>query len=280
MTQSVVAIVLCAAILHAAWNALLKSGGDRFRSIVVMSVASSVACVPAAAYLPLPSSASWPAILISAAIHVAYNLFLVHAYAHGDLGQVYPIARGSSPLLVTLGAALLAGETPSAPALAGIALVSLGIFSLARGWTQGVSRSGMRAALATGVSIAAYTVTDGLGARLSQNPASYAAWLFILEGVPMPIVYWAVKGWRAPLLDMRPETGKAAIGGLVSLLAYGMVIWAASIGPMGSVSALRETSVVFAALLGRFFLAEELTAGRLASCAAVALGAVLLGRHV
>jgi drug/metabolite transporter (DMT)-like permease len=246
--------------------------------MVVMGIASSLACMPAAVVLPLPQFACWPAILISAVIHVAYNLFLVRAYAHGDLGQVYPIARGSSPPLVTLGAALLARETPSRLALAGITLVSLGIFSLARGWAQGASRSGMRVAFATGALIAAYTVTDGLGARLSKNPASYAAWLFILEGVPMPLIYWIVRGWRTPLLGARAETAKGAAGGLVSLLAYGMVIWAASVGPMGSVSALRETSVVFAALLGRLFLAEDLPARRLASCMPVALGAFLLGR--
>jgi drug/metabolite transporter (DMT)-like permease len=279
MTPAVIAIVLSAALLHAAWNALLKSGGDRFHAMVIMSVAASMACLPAAAILPLPDPRSWPAILVSAMIHVAYNLFLVRAYAHGDLGQVYPIARGSSPLLVTVGAAALAGEKPSGVALAGIILVSLGIFSLAQRWTKGTSASGMRVALATGVLIAAYTVTDGLGGRLSQNPPSYAVWLFIVEGVPMAVIYWVMRGWRAPLLA-GAETAKAAAGGLVSLLAYGMVIWAASIGPMGSVSALRETSVVFAALMGRFFLAEDLSPRRLASCMAVAAGAVLLGHSI
>lgn len=277
MTPAVIAIVLCAAVLHASWNALLKSGGDRFRSMVIMSIASSIACVPAAFLLPLPHSDCWPAILASAIIHVAYNLFLVRAYAHGDLGQVYPIARGSSPLLVALCAAAFAGEKPSVAALAGIALVSLGILSLARGWSRGASRSGMLVALATGALIAAYTVTDGLGARLSQSPASYAAWLFIIDGAPMPLIYWAVRGGRAPLLEARAEAGKAAAGGIVSLAAYAMVIWAASIGPMGSVSALRETSVVFAALLGRLFLSEDLSPSRLASCMAVALGAILVG---
>lgn len=277
MSPLVAALVLAAALMHASWNALLKGGGDRFRGIVVMSIASSAACLPIAVFLPLPRPECWPMILFSAAIHVGYNLFLVKAYQYGDLGQVYPIARGSSPLLVTLGAALLAGERPDLFTLSGIALVSLGILSLARGWASSASATGLGAALATGVLIAGYTVTDGIGGRLSGNPASYAMWLFIIDGMPMPLIYWAVRGSAEPLLKTDMETLKSAFGGIVSLAAYALVIWAASTGPMGAVSALRETSVVFAALMGRVFLAERLTSGRLASCLAVAVGALVLG---
>ena len=277
MSPAIVALVLCAAFMHAAWNALLKGGGDRLRAITLMSLASGLAALPALLVLPLPAAAAWPALLLSAVIHVAYNLFLVLAYRHGDLGQVYPIARGSSPLLITLAAGLVAGERPGAAAFAGIVLVSAGIASLSRGWSAGASRTGMLAALATGVLIAAYSVADGIGGRLSGAPQAYAAWLFVIDALPMPLIFWAVRGWRAPLVDRSAATARAAFGGVVSLVAYAIVIVAASVAPMGAVSALRETSVVFAAVIGRLFLAERLTPARLASCAAVAAGAVLLG---
>ena len=277
MSPAIVALVLCAAVMHATWNAMLKSGGDRLRAVTLMSLASGAAALPFLPVLPLPAAAAWPALLLSAAIHVAYNLFLVLAYRHGDLGQVYPIARGSSPLLITLAAALIAGETPGPSAFLGILLVSAGIASLSRGWAAGASRRGMLAALATGVLIAAYSVADGIGGRLSGAPHAYAAWLFVIDTVPMPLIYWAVRGRRVPLVDGSAATWRAAGGGCVSLVAYALVIYAASVAPMGAVSALRETSVVFAALIGRMFLAERLSPGRLASCAAVALGAALLG---
>lgn len=278
MSLSVLALVLCAALLHATWNALLKSGGDRFRSIVVMTGAASLAAAPALLVLPVPRQAAWPAVALSAALHVGYNLFLVRAYRHGDLGQVYPIARGSSPLLVTLGAALVAGEQPGLLTAGAIVLVSAGILSLARGWT-GASRAGIATALATGAFIAAYSVTDGVGGRLSGDPIAYSAWLFVLDGVPMVVIFLLMRGWRAPLFDRSRETAMSAVGGLVSIVAYTAIIWAASISPMGPVSALRETSVIFAALIGWLFLGERFSARRLGSCALVALGAILLGQQ-
>jgi drug/metabolite transporter (DMT)-like permease len=245
--------------------------------MALMSTASALAAAPAALVLPLPALASWPSILISGAIHVGYNLALVRAYEHGELGQVYPVARGSSPLLVTLGAALVAGEWPGGAAFAGILLVSFGILGLAGNWSKGASRAGIAAAFTTGALIAAYTVTDGIGARLSGAPLSYAAWLFLLDGLPLPLIYILWRGETHSLLRMDAANLKAWFGGIVSLAAYGAVIFAATLAPLGEVSALRETSVVFAALLGRFFLAETLPPARLACCAAVALGAICLG---
>src|SRR5258708_7087330 len=172
MSSAVILLVLCAAVLHATWNAVLRSGADRLWSITVMTTASSLAALPATLLLPLPAAASWPYILLSAGLHVGYNLFLVRAYRHGELIQVYPIARGSSPLLVTLGAAIFAGERLSLLALSGIVLVSLGIISLARG--RGSARPmSLATALATGGFIACYTVTDGIGARLAGHPQAY-----------------------------------------------------------------------------------------------------------
>lgn len=277
MNLSIVAMVLGAAILHAAWNALLKNDrDDRFRAITVMSVASgaiSFACVP---FCSFPAWGAWPALLLSAGFHVAYNLALVFAYRYGDLGQVYPVARGASPVLIALAAAFIAGEHLHGMSIAGVVLVSIGIASLSRGWMAQASWRGLAAALATGALIAAYSVTDGIGGRLSGVPAGYAAWLFAIDAVPMPLIYWFWRGWPARLVERSRASLLSLVGGAVSLLAYAIVIYAASIAPMGIVSALRETSVVFAAFIGRFFLAERLSFARLGSCGAVACGAVLL----
>jgi drug/metabolite transporter (DMT)-like permease len=212
-------------------------------------------------------------LVISAVLHVGYNLALVRAYRHGELGQVYPLARGAAPLLVTLSAALFVGEHLPTAALMGVCLVSVGILGLAGAKT---GRAALLPAFLTSLFIAGYTVTDGLGARASGDPTGYAAWLFLLDGLPMVLIHRLQRGRFLPPIMTR-ETAKAAAGGLVSLLAYGLVIVAVAVAPMGAVSALRETSVLAAALLGRFFLGEQLTGRRLAGCSLVAIGAVCLG---
>lgn len=274
VTPAVIALVLCAALLHASWNALLKSGADRLRAITLMTLASGVAALPMAIALPLPAPAAWPYVALSAVLHVGYNVFLARAYRFGEFGQVYPIARGSSPLLVTVGAALFAGEMPGVIALTGVVLVSGGILSLARGRKADLGST--LAALTTGVFIACYTVCDGIGARVAGNANAYSAWLFMLDGLPMVLLY---RVWKGPLnIGLRDvNTLKTFGGGVVSLVAYGIVIWAVTLAPMGPVSALRETSVVFAALLGRLFLKESLTARRVSACSVIAFGAYCLG---
>ena len=274
MSLLVVALVLGAALLHATWNAVLRSGADRLWSITLMSVVSATTAAPFALLLPGPAPASWPCIALSATLQIGYCLFLVRAYREGELAQVYPIARGVSPLLVTLGAALVAGERLSAADLAGIALVSAGICALAFSRTRPGLHSTL-AALAAGVFIAAYTLTDGIGARASGHPASYAAWMFVSQGAPMPLVYGALRG-RLRIAPRDPETLKAVVGGLLSMIAYGTVVWALTMGPMGQVSALRETSVLFAAVIGMTFLKERLTPARLGAAAMIAAGAFQL----
>jgi drug/metabolite transporter (DMT)-like permease len=156
-------------------------------------------------------------------------------------------------------------------------LISSGILSLAKGWKKVTSKAGIGAALLTGVLIASYTIMDGLGARASANAGSYASWLFFLEGLPMAFIYWSVRPQSAPLFALDSAALRAAAGGIASLAAYAAVIFAATLAPLGEVSALRETSVVFAALFGRLFLKESLSIGRFGSCAAVAAGAICLG---
>lgn len=278
MPVHLVLLILFAALLHAGWNALLRAGSDRLWSMTVMGLAVAIASMIACALLAPPARASWRYAVLSAVLHVGYNLFLVRSYRSGELGQTYPIARGCSPLLVTLGAALVAGEKVGAVALAGIALVSFGIICLAlRGRKLAVP--GLRYALGTGCFIAAYSVVDGVGVRLSGAPMAYTAWMCVLWGGLMPMVYVGLRGWSCArrLFTPSPAFGAAFAGGLVSLLAYGIVIHAMSSAPMGAVSALRETSVLFAALIGYLFLGESLGAARLLACIAIAAGTVMIG---
>ena len=279
MTPFVAGLVLCAALLHATWNALLRSGLDRLWSITVMSITTAVLAVPVLPFLPLPAMASWPYLSLSAVLQVGYSVALVLAYRHAELGQVYPVVRGSAPLLVTLGAALAIGERPGAATAAGIVLVSAGIMSLALG-KAAAKPIAVAAALVTGCIIACYTVTDAVGVRLSGSPFAYAAWLFILYGALMPLAFLAIRRGRPA---ERTKTGLGAAqtltaiaAGIVQIVTYGVVIWAYTASPVGPIAALRETSVVFAALIGHAFLGEALTPRRLTACAVIALGAFCL----
>jgi drug/metabolite transporter (DMT)-like permease len=274
MTPLVVGLILSAALLHASWNAILRGHGDRLWSITVMCGMTALVAVPFLPFLAAPARASWPCIGLSAALQVCYCLFLVRAYREGGLAQVYPIARGTSPLLVTLGAVVVAGERLTAQALAGVGLVSLGIMALALEKARPSARSTL-SAIACGVFIAAYTLTDGVGARLSGHAQSYTAWLFLVQGAAMPVVYLALRRRLVvPLKD--PETWKVLAGGVFGLLSYGVVIWALTMAPMGRVSALRETSILFAAVIGVVFLKERLTPARTAAALMIAGGAIAL----
>jgi len=268
-------LVLFAALLHASWNALLRSGADRLWSMTVMCIAIAMVCIVAAAFMAPPAMESWSYALLSGLLHVGYNLFLVRSYRVGDLGQIYPISRGSSPVLISLGAAIFAEESITPGELLGVALVSGGIISLAfKG--RSLSVPSLPYALGTGCFIAAYSVVDGIGARLSGAPLAYTVWMCALWGVLMPVVYIGLRGPRS-LFSVRPGIVTAMVGGLVSLLAYAMVIYAMNEAPLGAVSALRETSVLFALLIGYAFLGETLTARRILACVVIASGTLIIG---
>ncbi len=271
-------IVLLAAFMHAGWNAMLHGSRDRYLSMSWICLCMSALGGLAVIALPLPASASWPYIALSAIVHVAYNLFLVKAYQTGDLGTAYPIARGSSPLLVACGALLFAGERLTPLHVLGTLLVSAGIVMLALQRGR-VSRRGLAAALFTGATIALYTVIDGIGVRHAGGTAraamSYTAWLFLFF-LFTPVIFVARNGVAA-LRTAPKNLAIYGVGGLMSIGAYGIVIWAMQHGAMGALSALRETSVLFAALLGRIFLGEKLNAAKLIACVVIVLGALALG---
>lgn len=275
MSVSIVMLVLLAALLHAGWNALLRGGADRLWSMTIMCLAVALASGAVALFLTPPARPSWMYAALSAGLHVGYNLFLVRSYRVGDLGQTYPIARGTSPLLITMAASFFAGERVGTGALLGIALVSGGIVSLAFKGRRLVVPN-LPYALGTGCFIAAYSVVDGIGVRLSGAPLAYTAWMCALWGILMPVVFCALRGVGS-LFTMRPGFITALVGGLVSLGAYGLVVYAMSKAPMGAVSALRETSVVFATLIGYFFLGEALTARKLLACSVIAIGTIAIG---
>ncbi|MEM5315403.1 EamA family transporter [Paraburkholderia sp. JHI869] len=272
-------IVLLAALLHASWNAMLHGNRDRFFSMTWMSIAIGVAATLVVLSTPLPARASWPFIIASGLVHIVYNVSLVRSYRRSDLALAYPIARGSSPLLVTLGAALFAHEAIGPLHVLGIAMISGGIVAIA---LQGrhVSRAGALAALTTGATIALYTVIDGIGVRLSDGqPLAYTAWMFLFY-LAMPVLFVAARGFAPLWKPVRAEPlsiASSLAGGLVSIGAYGIVIWALQSGAMGAISALRETSVVFAVLIGRLFLQEAVSGARWLACVVVAAGAVCLG---
>ncbi len=276
MSPAIVALVLLAAVLHASWNALLKGSGDRRWMTIVMQLTSMVAAGVVTLFLPLPALRSWPWLVAGATLHIGYSVFLVRALSLGELGEIYPISRGASPVMVTAGAAIAAGDHVSMRQLIAIAVVSAGIISLRRGEGRRLPLAAILTALGTAAFTACYTITDGLGARQSGNVAAYIAWLWVLDGV-------FVGGWfifaRRSERGARPtlkQTIIGAAGGLVSMVAYSAIILATTLGALGAVSALRETSVLFAAVIGAVFLGERLTPGRLAACIAIAVGSFFI----
>ena len=278
MPTEIVAIVLVAAIAHASWNALVKGDDDRLVTLGAVNAARFVLCIPIVAVLPLPAAASWPYLVLSAILHVGYYVFLISAYRFGDLSKVYPLARGLSPLLVAAGAFAFAGERLSPIALVGVGVACAGIASLSAegaAMRDGNQRRGIVFAAGTAVFIASYTVTDAMGARLSGHAVSYVAWLTIIDGLPM-LIAAAVLRRAALTRHLADRAWKSVAGGALQLIAYGLVVWALVLAPMAAVSALRETSVLFAALIGVKLLGEPLGRRRIAAAALVAAGIVMI----
>lgn len=275
MSAIVISLALFAAILHATWNAFLRSGGDRLWTVTVMSFASTALALPFLFLYPLPAPGAWLYIVLSAVLQVGYSLFLVAAYRYGDLGQVYPIVRGTVPLLVTSGGFFITGDTLDAGRIAGVILVAAGIMSLALGKGR-ASTSSILFALATGAIIAAYATVDSIGVHQTGQSGAYAAWVLVLYGAFLPAAFLVLR--RRLIVDFRAaRTWKALGGGLVAMIAYWAVVAAFALGPAGPIAALRETSVVFAVLIGWLFLGEILTARRILACLVVTAGAILLG---
>lgn len=276
MTPIVFAVVLGAAVLHASWNALIKHGGDPFLRLAVVNLTGSAVALPFLLVLEPPVAAAWPWLLTSLTIHIAYCSLLSLGYRLGDLSQVYPVARGVAPPCVALLGWLVAGESLGGSGLAALALISTGILLIAFGKrAPGQSLRPLLLACACGLSIAAYTISDGLGIRAAQGTFEYLAWFFFLDGLPfgLGVLWLSRRRLRAALpAVLVPAVG----GGVLSLLAYGLVIWAMRTTPMAYVSALRETSVILATIIGTQLLGEPFGRERITAACVVAGGIALL----
>ncbi len=276
LTWPVVAAVLFGALLHASWNALVKSSSDKALDTAVIHLVGSVLALPLALIVGWPPATAWPFILASVVIHIAYYIALTGAYKHGDLGLTYPLMRGTAPLLVALSAATMLGETLSPLAWAGVLGVSCGVLAL------GLSRHALDSpravgfALANAVVIAVYTVVDGLGVRASGNALQYVVALFVFDGWPFAFLVFMRRGGAVAWPYARARAPVAALAAAASLGSYGIALWAMTRAPIATVAALRETSVLFAALLGAWFLKEAFNLRRAAGTAAIVAGVMAL----
>lgn len=271
-----IAIVLSAAVMHASWNALVKFSGDRFLLATFIQGMGTALGSVLVWYVPLPSSEAWPFLIASVIIHLTYHLTLIAAYKYGDLSFVYPLARGSAPILIALGAAIWAAEIPTAFGIIGIIMVSLGIMSmgLEKALRQRTNILPFMLALLVGIHIAAYSVVDGIGIR-KTDAFAYIVWLHALEGIPFYI--WAIikkPGEIAPFISAHWKS--ASIAGILAKLAYGLVLYAFVEGALASVTALRETSVLFAAIIGAVFLSEKFGWQRWMAAALIVTGVIIL----
>ncbi len=277
MSLGLTALVLLAALLHATWNALIKTGRDRLMSLIIMMNVGSLLAFPALFLVPLPRPESWIFLLLSTVLHWGYFYALLEGYRVGDLSHVYPVARGVAPIMVAALAWAVAGEGLTPWSTVGLLLASGAIASLAFA-SAGSFLANPRPflyGLLTGAFIAAYTVVDGFGVRRAGTELSYIAWLFFIDAPLLWLILLRKRRGRIqPYLEQ--HGGTLALGGGLTALAYGIVIWALAHAPMAFVSALRETSVVFAAILGATVLREAFGPRRVVAAVMVVAGVALL----
>lgn len=269
--------VIAAAAMHAGWNVLVKLKLDRFLSMFLINSFMAMMGLVMLAIFPWPAAASIPYVVVSGALHLGYNLFLVRSYRTGDLSQVYPIARGTAPLLTLLVTWIAVHERIALAGAAGIGVLVAGIWLVSLGGRGRLRLDGMTLffALGTSVFIAAYSVVDGLGGRASGSPSAYAALLFVLDGVLLAVIAFVSRG-PAILRDVAPYWVSGLMGALLSGGAYWIVIWAMTEAPIAAVAALRETSIFFVVLLSVRVLKETVTLTRIGGALLIVAGAVLL----
>ncbi|MBK8439302.1 MAG: EamA family transporter [Rhodobacter sp.] len=275
MTLGVFLAVLCAAFLHAAWNGLIRTGnpgGSRLQNLLVMALVQGMIGVGLLVLAPLPPAAVWPWLVAAAALHTGYKLCLSVAYDHGDLSRVYPLARGSAPLMVLVASAVVGADVLSGAGVAAVLVLGLGILTMAAGALRsGENRRLIPWALATAVMTTGYTLVDGLGARAAGHLLMFLGWTFALDGLFFGLCVAALRG---PAIFRVPARGwgMGALAAMASLGAYGVVVWAMTEAPIALVGALRETSILFAMLIGWRLFGERMGRDKV-----VAGGLILLG---
>jgi len=276
MSTSVLLIVLLAAFLHASWNAVVKSSPDKFLDIVFVTASAALLCAVSVPFLALPAPASWAYIAMSAAIHVLYFVLIGAAYRSGDMSHAYPLMRGTPPLLVALASGPLIGERLSVGEWSGILLICAGILGLLMASPSAASTTRTtRLALLNAAAVAAYTLVDGTGVRLSGQPASYTMWMFILTAPP--ILAWALMRRKEDALThLRARWYLVLPGGACTLAAYSLVLWAMTHAPIAMVAALRETAIIFGTAFSVFVLRERYGYSRPAAAFVILLGVIAL----
>jgi drug/metabolite transporter (DMT)-like permease len=274
---TVTGTVLGSAVLHATWNAIAHAVRDKLVTFTLITLTYTVAGGVAVLLVARPSPAAWPFLAASAALHAVYNLLLMQAYRLGDFNQAYPLGRGTSPWVVAIISTVVIGEVLGPVHLAGVVVVSAGLATLVFGGGLPSRRQlpALAAAFGTGLAIAAYTVVDGLGVRLAHSVGGYAAWLFLLQGPTIPILALA---WRRRELvgQLRGPWLFGLVGGLLSMVAYALVLWAQTVGSLAPIAALRETSVIMGAIIGAVVFHEGFGRTRIVATVLVVGGIFLL----
>ena len=274
MSLSVFAIIMLGAALHATWNAVVKGGVDKLLTTCMIASAASFIALAAIPFLALPARESWPFIGASVVLQVLYFVLVASTYRVADMSQTYPIMRGTAPLLVALVSVLVLHEPLSALAWLGIGVICLGILSMAAAPSAG-HKKGLVLALINALVIAGYTLIDGLGVRKSGAPAAYTLWIFLLTGIPLAA--WALAARRAAFCRYVAGNWRlGAVGGAGTVASYGLALWAMTHAPIATVSALRETSILFGVVISAWVLKEHLTRVRIIAACIIAVGAMVL----
>ncbi|MFB7588307.1 EamA family transporter [Streptomyces sp. NPDC056169] len=279
MTPLVTLAVIVAAVTHASWNAIAHHIKDQLLSFTLISGGGVLVGLLMAVFVPLPAAGAWPYLVASALLHVGYYALLMRSFTLGDFGQMYPIARGTAPLVVTVLAAVFLHEVPGGWQLLGVAVACAGLTGLAlwgiRGKDARPHWPALVAAGATGLSIALYTVVDGVGVRASGTSLGYIAWLMILQGSAVPA--YALWRRRADLVpQLRPYAARGALGAVLSVTAYALVLWAQTKAPLAPIAALRESSIIVGAAIGALFFKERFGAPRVAAAGLMVIGIGLM----
>jgi drug/metabolite transporter (DMT)-like permease len=278
MENVVFLAVLFAAACHAGWNALVKVGLDPLSTTTLISVGAGAVALALMPFVGAPAGAAWPWLIASVAIHLVYFASLIESYRTGDLGQVYPIARGSAPLMTAAATTIFVGETLSPVGWIGILSLVAGVLLLsARGGRElaQIDRRAVGFAVFTALTICAYSVVDGIGARLSANPNAYSVWLFV--GIALVMVPYALyRDGRDVVPAMRRYWRRGFAGGALQVLSYGIAIWAMTAAPIAIVATLRETSVLFGAAIAVVVLKEPLRAARIVAACLIVCGLILI----
>ena len=275
MSIGVFAAVMGAAFLHALWNALIKMGTSKVGGMVILSIIEVPIGLAVVAFAPAIDPAAIPWVIAAGCTHFAYKSFLCFAYDRGDLSRVYPIARGAAPMLVALVGAFILKDAVTGQQYAAIAVLALGILLMARGvFTSGENRRLLPFALGSALATATYTMIDGLGARVSGSAAAYVAWVFVADGLIFTI---GTLGWRG--LDVIPRSLHAwrlgAVASAASYGAYAVSIWAMTFAPIALVAALRETSILFAVLIGWLIFGERMSREKAIAAGVIVAGGIL-----